>query len=117
MKPERIKDEEVFKNQREAQRVEVNIPIRLSFGTQIVLAGQLKDISLKSAFVKVKSSICMAPNDELNFAIECTTDNPDGRVRGSARISRVIPGEGIAIYFIKMDESSTNRLQQLIGAA
>ena len=107
----------MYKNQRESQRIAMSIPIQLSFGTQIILLGQIKDLSLKSAFVKVKSSICMAPHDELNFAVEISESNPQGRIQGSARISRVTVGEGIAIYFTKMDESSTNRLQEIVSAA
>ena len=105
----------MYQNQRESNRVAVNMPIQLSFGTQIILQGQLKDLSLKSAFVLVKSSICMSANDELNFALEISKEHPKGAVHGTAIISRVNVGEGIAIYFTKMDESSTARLQEMIG--
>ena len=106
----------MLKNQRELQRVALNLPIQLVFGSQIILQGQIKDISSKSAFVKIKSSIHMAINDELSFIIERTANDPQGRVQGSARISRVTAGEGIAIYFTKMDTASLNQLQQMINA-
>lgn len=103
-------------NQRNIQRVSVTLPIQLIFGTQITLKGQVKDLSLKSAFVIVKASIYMAPNDELSFIIESLPDNPDGRIQGLARISRIAPGEGIAIYFTKIDDASTICLQKLVSS-
>ena len=36
------------------------------------------------------------------------------RVQRQARISRVAAGEGIAIYFIKLDEASMNLLKQWV---
>ena len=102
-------------NQRITQRFNLSLPIQLIFGSQITLAGQIKDLSLKSAFITVKSSIHMATNDELEFAIPNLPADPKAVIQGSARISRVAAGEGIAIYFTKMDEKSTNLLQQLIG--
>ncbi len=103
-------------NQRNTQRVDLIIPIHLSFGSQITLLGQIKDISLKSAFITIKSSsIHMDIHDDLLFSIENLPNNPEAKIHGSARISRVAPGEGIAIYFTKMDESSSNHLQRLVG--
>ena len=106
----------MINNQRDIQRVNVSIPIALIFGTQITLKGQVKDLSLKSVFVMVKSSIHMATNDELEFNIENLPSNIEGSIRGSARISRVALGEGIAIYFTKLDETSAKNLQNLITA-
>ena len=105
----------MIKNQRQSQRFVVSLPIQLSFGPQITLLGHLKDLSLKSAFVKLKNSIYMEPNDELSFTIDYGSDNAEDRIEGSARISRIDAGEGIAIYFTKMDEGSSTRLQQLVA--
>ena len=102
-------------NNRTSARYHLILPIDLSFGTQITLQGQLKDISLKSAFVNVRSSIHMAVNDEVGFTIPKLPHAQDVQIQGSARISRVSKGEGIAIYFTKIDESSTEHLQKLIG--
>ena len=103
-------------NQRQAPRIAVSLPIKLKFGTQITLQGQIKDLSSNSAFVNIRSSaIHMASNDELNFAIEPHAENPQGLIEGSARISRVNVGDGIAIYFTKMDDVSSVRLQGLIA--
>ena len=102
-------------NQRNTQRVAASFPINLSFGSQITLVGQIKDLSLKSAFINVRSnSIHMAIHDELTFCITNLPNNIEGSIEGSARISRIAPGEGIAIFFTKMDESSTNLLQRFI---
>jgi hypothetical protein len=105
----------MFNNQRNTQRINVFLPIQLSFGTQIVLQGQMKDLSAKSTFVIIKSSIHMECNDDLTFLIENLPNNIEGSIQGSARISRVVPGEGIAIYFTKMDEKSAANLQRLMG--
>ena len=104
------------KNHRETQRFNLSIPIHLIFGSQITLLGQIKDLSLKSAFINIKSSIHMALNDELKFNIGNLPGNLDSCIQGSARISRVAVGEGIAIYFTKMDDTSAGRLQRLIDA-
>ena len=101
-------------NLRQSQRTSVSFPIQINFGSQISLQGQLKDISLKSAFIKIKSSIYMQPNDDISFVIKRSSDSVEEPVQGYARISRVSAGEGIAIYFTKMDESSSNRLKELI---
>ena len=101
-------------NQRNAQRINLSIPIQLIFGTQITLKGQLKDISVNSAFITIKSSVHMATNDELKFVID-NLPNIEGSIQGRARISRVAPGEGIAIYFTEMNKTSLNNLQRLIN--
>ncbi len=106
---------QAFPNKRKISRIHSNLPIQLSFGSQITLEGYLKDVSLKSAFIKLKSSIFLQPNDELTFRIQRPAQDDKDRIEGSARISRIAKGEGIAIYFTKMDEGSTSRLKELIG--
>ena len=101
-------------NKRQTPRFAFNFPIQLSFGSQITLTGQLKDLSLKSAFVKIKSSIYMQPNDELSFTIQRSLNSVEEFIHGLARISRIAKGEGIAIYFTKMDDNSTTRLKELL---
>ncbi len=104
-----------FRNQRETQRAALSFPIQISLGTQITLQGQLKDLSLKSAFVKIKTNIYLQNNDEISFAIQCASTNPEESVQGLARISRIAAGEGIAIYFTQMDPGSSNRLKGLLN--
>lgn len=55
----------------------------------------------------------MQLNDELTFVIE-SSDASQPSVQGAARISRVSAGEGIAIYFVKMDEDSLNQLKKMV---
>ena len=101
-------------NQRQTQRVTLGLPIQISYGSQITIQGMLKDLSLKSAFIIIKNSIYMQMNDEVSFAILRSPQNTEVIVQGMARISRISPGEGIAIYFTKMDENSTNRLKEIV---
>jgi len=37
-------------------------------------------------------------------------------IHGLARVSRVVAGEGLAIYFTRMDETSTSHLRELLHA-
>ncbi len=104
-------------NSRCSPRFGFNMPVHLSFGSQITLQGQVKDLSLKSAFVNVKSSVHMDVNDELTFNIGRLTDEAHNRIQGQARISRVAKGEGIAIYFTQLDEPSSTCLQRMISTA
>jgi hypothetical protein len=101
-------------NKRQDPRYTFSYPIQIIIGTQITLQGQLRDLSLKSAFIKIKESIFMQPNDELNFVIRRSVENIEDCVHGQARISRIAVGEGIAIYFTKMDDDSTDRLKQMV---
>jgi hypothetical protein len=103
----------MYNNNRTAPRVNISLPIHLSFGSQITLKGQIKDISLESIFVLVKSSVPMTLHDELEFQID--PGNQEAGISGKARISRVAPGEGIAIYFIQMDDASLTKLKKLVG--
>jgi len=103
-------------NRRQHNRIASNWPVEISIGSQVVIQGRLKDLSVKSAFVRMKSSVYMKINDELGFTIKCSPEDngSEGTVSGEARISRIAPGEGIAIYFTKLMEGSS-RLQELVG--
>lgn len=100
--------------QRQESRVDLQLPVELSVGSQLTLHGVLKDISLKSAFITMKSSVYLQTNDEVGFSIQLAPDKDDTRLEGLARISRIAVGEGMAIYFTKMDEKSTGRLKGLL---
>lgn len=106
-----------YNNQRQSQRHSFQFPVEINIGSQITLQGRLKDLSLKSAFITVKSNIYMQPHDELNFTIQCALNDGDKCVQGAARVSRIAVGEGIAIYFTELDETSSNRLKQLVGGS
>lgn len=103
-------------NNRHSPRFSSSLPIQISFGSQITLLGQIKDLSLKSAFVILKSSIHMALNDELSFSIANAKGEFNGDIEGKARISRISAGEGIAIYFTEIAEPSLTHLTQLIAS-
>ena len=103
-----------YKNQRQSQRVPISLSVKISFGSQVTLTGRIRDLSLKSAFIIVKSGVHMQLNDEISFVIEHPSENSQKGVEGLARISRVAAGEGIAVYFIKMDEASSNLLRQWV---
>ncbi len=100
-------------NQRQEKRVSAGFPVRISIGSQITLQGVLKDISLKSAFINIKSNIFIKTNDEVGFAIQFSKDASDV-IEGTACVSRIVIGEGLAIYFIKMDKVSLNHLKDLL---
>ena len=102
-------------NRRRDNRRISNLPVEICIGSQVTIAGRLKDISLKSAFIQMKSSAYMQVNDELNFLIKCSCDDSEDSVGGVARISRILTGEGIAIYFTRIDDASMSRLQALIA--
>ena len=101
------------RGQREEQRISSELPARISIGSQLTLQGQLKDLSLKSAFIRIKSSIFLTVNDEVGFAIQASSNNAEDLVQGLARVSRIVPGEGIAIYFTKMDDAAATRLKEI----
>ena len=101
--------------QRQEQRVEVNLPAKISVGSQLTLQGQLKDISAKSAFIRIKNSIFLEINDEVGFAVQRAANATEDFILGLARISRIVPGEGFAVYFTKLDDASQAHLKELLN--
>jgi hypothetical protein len=104
------------KEQRWESRVHSQLPVQISIGTQFTLQGQLQDLSLKGALVKIKNSVFINNNDEIGFLIGDAKIS-DSVIEGQARVSRIIPGEGFAIYFTKMDKDSLSRLKKLLKLA
>lgn len=105
----------MFIDKRNTQRISLSHPIQIQFGSQIILKGQLRDVSLKSGFINIRYSVHISINDTLTFLIDNLPNNIPGTIKGTARVSRVDIGEGIAIYFVKMDQDSISRLSKLIG--
>ncbi len=103
-----------FNNQRKDARVNAELPVLISVGSQLSLQGHLKDLSLKSAFIRIKNSIYLQTNDEVGFSIFRSANNDKAFIHGLACISRIAVGEGFAIYFTKMDDSSHKHLQKLL---
>jgi len=102
-------------DQRRDPRVNSEFPVRISIGSQITVQGYLKDLSLNSAFIRIKNNIFLKTGDELGFAIQASPEDTDALVEGVARISRIVPGEGLAIYFAKIDDNSLKHLKKLLS--
>ena len=100
-------------DQRGQPRVIVEFPATISVGSQLTVKGQLKDLSLSSAFIRIKNSIFLKINDEIGFTIQCSANEAD-TVEGMARISRMVPGEGLVIYFTKIDDNSLKCIKKFL---
>ena len=105
-----------FKNQRRDARYKAEFLAQISIGSQLTLNGHLKDLSLKSAFIVLKNSVYMQMNDEVGFSIQPTPGDEEHVIKGIARISRIVVGDGLAIYFTKMDDVSMTLLKGLVKA-
>ncbi len=103
-----------FNEQRHEKRVNHEIPVQISIGTQLTLQGKLKDITSKSAFIIIKASVYLKLNDEIGFAILCP-GKAGNVIEGQARISRIAGGEGFAFYFTKMSPSSEAHLKTILS--
>ncbi len=103
-----------FSNQRKDARVSLELPVRISIGSQLTLQGLLKDLSLKSAFIRIKYSVYVQANDEVGFSISSAPEKADDHIYGKACISRIVPGEGFAIYFTHMEDTATKRLKKIM---
>jgi len=101
-------------DQRGQPRLVVEFPATISVGTQLTVKGQLKDLSLNSAFVKIKNNIYLNINDEIGITIQCSTEDASVLIQGMARISRMVPGEGFVVYFTKIDENSLKQIKKLL---
>ena len=101
------------REQRSQQRVSVEFPVTIRVGSQITVKGQLKDLAINSAFIKIKNNIYLTINDEVGFEIQCSNEATDV-IKGSARLSRMVPGEGFAIYFTQIDDDSTKCLKKIL---
>lgn len=95
-------------------RVELDLPVAISVGSQLTINGHLKDISTNSAFIRIKSSIYLDLNDEIGITIQCSSTDASVHIQGTARISRIVPGEGFAVYFTKLDEDSQKCIKKLL---
>ncbi len=101
-------------DRRREGRVALNLPARISVGSQLSLQGKLKDLSFKSAFIAMKNSVYLDMNDEVGFSIQRFPGDGSRLIQGLARVSRVVAGEGLAIYFTRVDEASSSLLRELL---
>jgi len=104
-------------DQRGQPRVNVEFPATISVGTQLTVKGHLKDLSLNSAFVRIKNAIYLNINDEIGITIQCSSDDASVQIQGQARISRIVPGEGFVVYFTKIDDDSLKNIKKLLQKA
>lgn len=102
--------------QRRESRLGLELPAQISVGSQLALQGRLKDLSFKSAFIAMRNSVYLQMNDEVGFVIQPASGNDTDLIQGLARISRIAVGEGLAIYFTRMDQDSANRLRELLSS-
>lgn len=102
--------------QRREQRFNLELPAQISVGSQLIINGKLKNISLKSAFLAIKTdSVYLKTNDEIGFMIEDPLKNGGGNIEGLACISRIEIGAGLAIYFTQIDKKSENLLKEILN--
>ena len=101
-------------DQRGQPRVNVEFPATISVGSQLTVKGLLKDLSLSSAFVRIKNNIYLNVNDEVGVTIQCSSNDVAVQIQGTARISRIVPGEGFAVYFTKIDDDSLKYIKKIL---
>jgi hypothetical protein len=101
-------------DQRGQPRVSVEYPATVSVGTQLTVKGHLKDLSLNSAFIRIKNNLYLNINDEVGIAIQCSSDDVSVQIHGLARISRIVPGEGFVVYFTKIDDDSLKNIKRIL---
>lgn len=101
-------------DQRGQPRINVEFPATVSVGTQLTVKGQLKDLSLNSAFIRIKNNLYLNINDEVGITIQCPSDDASVQIQGLARISRIVPGEGFVVYFTKIDENSLKNIKKIL---
>ena len=101
-------------DQRGQPRVSVEFPATISVGSQLTVKGYLKDLSQSSAFVRIKNNIYLNTNDEVGITIQCSANENDAEIVATARISRMVPGEGFVVYFTKIDDESIKRIKKLL---
>ena len=104
------------RDQRNELRINSDLPATISVGSQLTIQGHLKDLSLKSAFITIKHSVFLETNEQIGFSIQCSLKHPNSLIEGLARISRIVPGEGLAIYFTDMNTASELRLKKLLNS-
>jgi hypothetical protein len=103
-----------YNDQRGQPRVSVDFPATISIGSQLTVKGQMRDLSLNSAFIRIKNIIYLNINDEIGLAVQSSSEDATLLITGQARISRIVPGEGFAVYFTKIDENSVKQIKKLL---
>lgn len=102
-----------FKEQRKEARVNTQSSVLISIGTQLSFQGQLRDLSMNSAFVVAKDSIFLEAGDAITLSFPMASANTEDPLKVFACVSRMVKGEGFAVYFTKMTDSVKEELQKL----
>jgi len=103
-----------FDNRRHEKRIPSNLAIELKLDAQVTVTGTLKDLSPRSAFVKIRESAYVKLHDELQFFIKRAGQDVAKGIAGRARITRIAQGEGIGIYFTDIEKNSLPQLEQVL---
>ena len=75
----------------------------------------IRDYGPDSTTMKCCLYVVNAHMDEVGVTIQCpSSDDTDVQIAGMARISRIVPGEGFAFYFTKIDDNSTKLIKKLL---
>ena len=104
-------------DQRGQPRINVEFPATISVGSQLTVKGYLRDLSLTSAFVRIKNNIYLNINDEIGITIQCSSNDVNVQIEATARISRMVPGEGFAVYFTKIADDSVKLIKKILQKA
>ncbi len=100
--------------QRSQPRISLELPATITVGSQITIKGQIKDLSMNSAFIRLKNVIYLRVNDEIGISIQCSIDDTEVLIEGSACVSRIVPGEGFAVYFTQLNEDSLRYIKKIL---
>jgi len=101
-------------DQRSQPRITVELPATISIGSQLTVKGLVKDLSISSAFIRIKYSIYLSVNDEVSISVQTSPTDTTILFEGMARISRIVPGEGFAVYFTKIDENYAKSIKKVV---
>lgn len=100
---------------RQSERVTVvHHSVHLSLAPQLTIFGELKDISLSGAFVRVKNRIYFENDTPIDFMIKRTKSSTYEWIEGSGIIARIAHKDGIGIRFTDFKHDSSSRLKRLI---
>ncbi len=100
---------------RKEHRIKIELPIKISIGSQVTVQGHIRDISINSAFIMIGHNIFINSNDEVRFSFEhVNAEGQKNLIQGSAYVSRIVKGEGFAICFTKLDEASAVNLKKIV---
>lgn len=102
-----------FKEKRQESRINSSLSVLVSIGTQLTLKGNLRDLSMTSAFVNIKESVFIETGDDITLSFNQSNVEVDDFIKVSAKVSRLVKGEGFAVYFTKVTDSAKEEIQKL----